>query len=118
MEIKMSEESRIKSRKSFDFFLLVIGYLLLTSCSFRKQIPPPPNLISMDTMEFILVDMTLNEAILNNGGVPNDTVKSFNVLQKYHISPAQFDSSFAYYSKNPQKLKEIYANVLEDLNQK
>ena len=98
--------------------LIFITSCVLVSCSFRKEIPPPPNLISADTMEFILVDMALNEVLLNNGGVPNDTVKALNVLEKYHISPAQFDSSFAYYSKNPKTLKEIYANVLEDLNQK
>jgi hypothetical protein len=90
----------------------------MASCSFRKEIPPPPNLIGEDTMEFILVDLTLNEVILNNGGIPSDTVKSFNVLEKYHVSTQRFDSSFAYYSKNPQKLKDIYTNVLEDLNQK
>ncbi len=105
-------------KKSFSrLFLLTISCFLLTNCSFKKEIPPPADLISADTMEFIIVDLSMNEAALNSG-IPNDTLKKINVLSNYKISLQRFDSSFTYYTKNPQKLKDIYTNVLEDLNQK
>ncbi len=68
-------------------------------------------------MELIITDLTITEAALNTG-IPNDTIKKLNALADYKVSLQRFDSSFIYYSKNPQKLKEIYAKVLEDLNQK
>src|ERR1700748_2809971 len=96
--------------KSRIFFLPLASYLLLlTSCSFKKEIPPPSNLISADTMEFILVDLTMNEAALNSC-IPNDTLKKVNVLANYKISLQRFDTSFAYYTQNPQKLKDIYTS--------
>ena len=99
------------------FFILNFSFLIFTNCSFKKDIAPPADLISADTMEFILVDLTINEAALNSG-IPNDTLKKINVLANYKISRQRFDTSFTYYTKNPQKLKDIYTNVLEDLNQK
>jgi len=97
--------------------LLTIYCLLLTNCSFRKEIKRPPNLISADTMEFIITDLTLTEAALNTG-ISNDTVRKINVLTKYNINLQRFNASFAYYTQNPRKLKAIYAKVLEDLNKK
>lgn len=99
------------------FLILNSTFLILNSCSFRKEIKRPPDLISADTMEFIITDLTLTEAALNTG-IPNDTIRKINVLAKYNISSKRFSSSFAYYTQNPRKLKDIYAKVLEDLNKK
>jgi len=104
-------------KSSLYYLLFTANCLLFTNCSFKKDIAPPADLISADTMEFILVDLTINEAALNSG-IPNDTLKKINVLSNYKISLQRFDTSFTYYTKNPQKLKDIYTNVLEDLNQK
>jgi hypothetical protein len=68
-------------------------------------------------MEHIITDLTITEAALNTGS-PNDTLKRISVLADYKISRQRFDSSFTYYSKNPQKLKDMYAKVLENLNRK
>ena len=99
------------------YSLLTISCFLLTNCSFRKEIKRPPNLIGADTMELIITDLTLTEAALNMS-LPNDTVRKINVLSKYNINLQRFNSSFAYYTQNPRKLKDIYAKVLEDLNKK
>ncbi|HXU28130.1 MAG TPA: DUF4296 domain-containing protein [Bacteroidia bacterium] len=105
-------------KKGISYFcLLIFCCFLLPNCYFKKEIKPPTNLISADSMELILTNLTLAEAALNNG-VANDTVKKINVLANYNISVPRFDSSFAYYTQNPKKLKEIYAKVLEDLNKK
>jgi hypothetical protein len=98
-------------------FLLPVSCFLLTNCSFRKEIKRPVNLISSDTMEFIITDLTLTEAALNVG-IPSDTIRKINVLTKYNISSQRFNASFAYYTQNPKKIKDIYAKVLEDLNKK
>ena len=99
------------------YCLLIFCCLLITNCYFKKEIKPPANLISTDSMELILTNLTITEVALNNG-IANDTVKKINVLANYNISISRFDSSFTYYTQNPKKLKEIYAKVLEDLNKK
>jgi hypothetical protein len=105
-------------KKSKAFYLLITAYFLLfTSCSFKKKIVPPVDLINKDTMGLIITDLTITEAALSNGLV-SDTLKKLNVLSDYHISVQRFDSSFKYYSENPKKLKEVYAKVLENLNKK
>ncbi|MEO8761698.1 MAG: DUF4296 domain-containing protein [Bacteroidia bacterium] len=122
MAIREIQNSKFKIQKRISayystFLILNFAFLIFSSCSFKKEIPPPTDLISADTMEFILVDLTMNEAALNSG-IANDTLKKINVLANYKVSLQRFDSSFTYYTKNPQKLKDIYTNVLEDLNQK
>jgi hypothetical protein len=104
-------------RKAVYLLSFASCFLFLTNCSFRKEIKRPANLISADTMEFIITDLTLTEAALNTG-LPNDTVRKINVLTKYNINLQRFNSSFEYYTQNPRKLKDIYAKVLEDLNKK
>lgn len=106
-----------RSKLLLQFFILHFLFLVISSCSFNKVIPPPTGTIGSDTMQLIITDLSLTEAALNNG-VLNDTLKKINVLAKYHISTQRFDSSFAYYSHNPTKLKEIYTEVLENLNSK
>jgi len=106
-----------RSKLFLQFFILYFSFLLISSCSFNKVIPPPSGTIGNDTMQLIIADLTIMEAALNNG-VPNDTLKKINVLTKYHVSIQRFDSSFIYYSHNPIKLKEVYAKVLENLNSK
>jgi hypothetical protein len=106
-----------RSKLLLQFLILNSTFLTFFSCSFQKIVPPPPNNIGADTMQLIITDLSILEAALNNG-VPNDTLKKINVLEKYHISPQRFDSSFTYYSHNPTKLKEVYAKVLENLNSK
>ncbi len=106
-----------RSKLFLQFLIFSFSSLIILSCSFSKVIPPPAGTIGNDTMQLIITDLSLLEAALNNG-VPNDTLKKINVLEKYHISPQRFDSSFTYYSHNPTKLKEVYAKVLENLNSK
>ena len=105
-------------KKGISYYcLLIFCCFLLPNCYFKKEIKPPVDLIGADSMELILTNLTIAEAALNNG-VPSDTLKKVNVLANYNISVPRFDSSFAYYTQNPKKLKEIYAKVLEDLNKK
>jgi hypothetical protein len=107
----------IKKGNVYYCLLVLVCFFLLPNCAFKKEIKPPADLIGADSMELILTNLTITEAALNNG-VANDTLKKINVLANYNISGPRFDSSFAYYTKNPKKLKEIYAKVLEDLNKK
>ncbi|HEX7413856.1 MAG TPA: DUF4296 domain-containing protein [Bacteroidia bacterium] len=100
--------------KNFKFLIFNLSVLILSSCSFKKDVPPPPGTIGKDTMQLIITDLSISEAILNNGLI-KDTL-SIDVLSKYHISRSRYDSSFAYYTQNPTKLKVIYTQVLENLN--
>ncbi|MHB8258743.1 MAG: DUF4296 domain-containing protein [Bacteroidia bacterium] len=95
-------------------YLMLPVICLMLSCSFKKEIPPPPGTIGKDTMQRILTDLSLSESILNNGTI-KDTL-SIDILSKYYISRQRYDSSFTYYTQSPTELKEIYTQVLENLN--
>ncbi len=40
-----------------------------------------------------------------------------DIYSTYHISEEEFQNTLSYYSKNPEKLEEIYAIVLEQLTE-
>jgi Domain of unknown function (DUF4296) len=94
--------------------------LIFFSCSYKKAIPPPPDLIEANKMAQVISDMTITEAILTNEPLAsmNDTIKKLNVLKEYGISNPQFLSSMKYYSENPYQLRDIYAEVTEILKNK
>ena len=95
-------------------FVLLTSYLVLLSCSFKKETPPPPDLIDEKEMALVISDLTLSEAALNAEPLAsfNDTLKRINVLREHHLNNERFLSSFKYYSENPKKLQGIYLDVL------
>jgi len=72
-------------------------------------------------MEDILYDYHVAQAMakVNGGGQGELTKKIYieSVLKKYGVSDADFDSSLVYYYSRADKLKDIYHNVSERLNE-
>lgn len=71
-------------------------------------------------MTAFLIDLhQLDGALVAKGmGSVDDrgNVYYYNALLKKHgITKAQFDSTLAYYARNPKKFERIYTNVLEEL---
>ena len=126
MEIKEKKEGKkfkaVVTRLKPVIFVVILYFvfLLFFSCSYKKEIPPPPDLIEASKMAQVISDMTITEAILTNEPLAsmNDTIKKLNVLKEYGVSNAQFLSSMKYYSENPYKLRDIYTEVTEILKNK
>lgn len=102
------------------FFALTSLFLILSSCAYKQEVAPPPDLIEEGQMAEIITDISISEAILTN--VPlasmNDSIKRINVLKEHGVSSQRFLSSMKYYSENPYKLQDIYMQVSEIINSK
>lgn len=101
-------------KKLFCFF---IGVLILFSCQ-QSAVDKPDNLIDEDTMEDIIYDLALLEAIRSNN--PNiqqhkSTTASAYVYDKYDIDSLQFVSSNHYYASDVHNYLKMYQRVEERL---
>jgi len=113
--------SGIKKLKPVIFFvILYFVFLVFFSCSYKKETPPPPDLIDENKMALVISDVSIVESVLNTEPLSafNDTLKKINVFKEHHVSNQQFLISLKYYSENPLKLKSIYAEVAGILQKK
>lgn len=94
--------------------------ITLSSCSYKKQVPPPPDLIEESKMAQLISDISIAETILTTEPLAsmNDSIKKINVLKEYGVSSKQFLTSMKYYSENPLKLQSIYVKVSEIIENK
>lgn len=105
--------------------LLIISFLtLLIACK-----PPqeeneaiPANILGEEQFVKVLTDAYLCEGasginIKNVTGIKFDSAYAFNPLKDNGVAKAQFDSTIAYYSNHPKKMKAVYERVLDKLSQ-
>lgn len=75
----------------------------------------PSEYIQPDDLENILYDYHVAEAMARNGNSMdadyNQTKYFFAVLEKHHVTEADFDSSLVYYYTHAERLKDIYSRV-------
>lgn len=97
--------------------------LILVACHEEKETRPAGILPEHDMIE-LLADLHLTEASiqLNNLAASDSSRKIAegyykNVFIKHHVTSAQFDSSFQYYTKRPEQLSVVYDSVLARLSQ-
>jgi len=102
------------------FFILVC---LLYSCS-NTEGGIPENILSETEFENILAEIHLSEAAFELNKTENmENVKATlannytSIYSEYKISAVDFKNTLNYYSQHPEKLEEIYSNVLERLNE-
>jgi len=100
---------------------LSILICLLSACLHSDQ-KITKYLLSQNTLENILKEIHLAEAIFelnkntNMQNAENELANSYFYIYKNHkISEEIFKETLNYYSKNPEKLEQIYTNVLEQL---
>jgi len=91
-------------------------------CSESPKSRPPDNIIGQEQMTKIIVDMQIVEAVLvkkRGKGIDVGVIsqKYYEALfNKYGITKGKFDSSITYYKKDLDGLKDIYENVIIELN--
>lgn len=98
----------------------IIVIILLLSVTFSCKPTVPADYIQPSDMEDILYDYHVAQAMGREGqknSLPYDENGYFQaVLRKYQVTEAEFDSSLVYYYSHAERLKKIYQNVSERLN--
>ena len=102
-------------------YLSIIACLLFSCSSSQKKITE--NLLPKSVFEKILKEIHLEEAefeLNKNKDVENAKIKlskSYSdIYKKNEISEKDFEETLDYYSQNPEKLQQIYTNILTRLN--
>jgi hypothetical protein len=105
--------------KYFVAFLL----LILSACKppEQQEVSIPDYVIPQDSLVNFLTDAYLGEGassinVRNAIGEKFDSVYLFNPFKEHHISRQRFDTSIAFYTQHPKKLKIIYDQVLDQLS--
>ena len=108
--------------KSRVFKYFTITSIFLISCSVKNDdVLIPENILSEEETIKIITDCYLAEGasginVKAVNGQSIDSVYLFNPLKDNNCTKAKFDSSILFYSKYPLILKQIYDDVLEQLN--
>ena len=100
------------------FFLLVIF-----SCKPQQEneLPIPEGLLEEELLVNTLAQSYLAEGasginIKNVSGEKYDSTYLFNPVKENGIDKVKFDSTMAYYTRHPKKMKLIYEKVLDKLS--
>jgi hypothetical protein len=102
---------------------LVLFFCFFTACkpSVEENLHIPDYVIPEDSLVSFLTDAYLGEGasginVRNAIGEKYDSVYLFNPFKEHQISRQRFDTSIAFYSQHPKKLKVIYDQVLDQLS--
>ncbi|MES2812886.1 MAG: DUF4296 domain-containing protein [Bacteroidota bacterium] len=98
--------------------IIFLGFLVL-SCS-DNTVEKPEKLIDATTMENILYDLAMLQAIKGHSPkkLPENSInpKTY-IFQKYKIDSAQFSQSNRYYSSDVVGYRKMYENVIAKITQ-
>ncbi|HET6245734.1 MAG: DUF4296 domain-containing protein [Bacteroidetes bacterium] len=84
----------------------------------------PAHIISHDSIVNILADIHIMEALNIQGAINiHDSVKTLEnykleIIEKYNLDVKRFDTSYAFYTANPQLLDKVYNDILIELSKK
>ena len=105
------------------FIKVFIVSVLLFSCKPKHEEDEaiPETVLTEEQLVNVLTDAYLAEGasginVKSATGEKFDSTYLFNPLKDNHIEKAKFDSSMAYYTRHPKKLKIIYTKVLDKLS--
>lgn len=90
--------------------------LSLAACGSEKKEKIPAGILPKEKMIAVITDLHVAEAAINLNLLRPDSL--YDVYEKNKITKQQYDSSFKYYSLNPEKLVEIYNEVLNEISKK
>lgn len=92
--------------------------IVIASCN-KQPIDKPDNLIDRDTMEKILYDIALLQAVKGHDAklLPKNQIdpKTY-IYQKYKVDSAQFANSNKFYASDITVYKAMYDKVIEKIN--
>lgn len=102
---------------------LFIVSILLFSCKPKQEEDEviPETVLTEEQLVNLLTDAYLAEGasginVKSVTGEKFDSTYLFNPLKDNHIKKSKFDSSMAYYTRHPKKLKILYDKVLDKLS--
>ena len=105
------------------YFKILFFAFILFSCKpvQENDLPIPEGLVEEDLLVNTLAQSYLGEGasginIKNVSGEKFDSVYLFNPVKENGIDKIKFDSTMAYYTRHPKKLKLIYEKVLDKLS--
>ncbi len=101
--------------------IIILSMAIFSSCS-KSAIKIPEDVISKDSMMFILMDIHIAEAgvkTLNPDSVAinNKTYYEF-IFKNHHVTDEKFRKSLTFYTDNPELLQEIYTKMTEEMSKK
>ena len=101
-------------------YLLILACLLLSCANTKEEMAE--DILSQSKFEAILKDIHLEEAMLElNKKIGDNKFKTsnsniyFQIYDKHKVSETKFKSSLYYYSDNPERLEQVYTNILNEL---
>ncbi len=109
-------------KKHISIFILSVLTLLVLSCDPVEagyHVEEPARLIPEDKMTQMLLDMHIIEGARSGMRVLGDSVpvdvyyRGF--YEKYDVTKGQYDSSFRYYSADPDLMMEMYDIVIDSI---
>lgn len=97
------------------WFYIIILTIILAGCYSR-----PDEVLTRKEMTQLLIDLHKADGIIYVAGKQygyseEKTVCYQNVLNKHHVTQAQFDSSLVWYTANPKIFEKIYVDVVAEL---
>lgn len=103
-------------------YICLLFICIACSKSNNVDVVIPEYVIPKEKFVTILTDCYLGEGAtsINVKGVTGEKFDStylFNPLKDHQITKAEFDTSLAFYTKNPILLKSMFDEVLEKLSQ-
>ena len=104
------------------FTRILLVFCLLTAFSSCHQETLPPNVMDTATMTAFLTEAYLIEGYAEASRIesPDSTevivhATYDSLYKKYHITPADYDSSLNYYVRHPQLMEDIYRRISENI---
>lgn len=98
---------------------------MLLACSDEKKVDIPNDVLPEEQMATVMTEVHLLEASLNlnissavtKGDAPDLQATTLELLKKKGVTKEQYETSFRFYTEHPEKLSEIYQQVLNNLSQ-
>ena len=96
--------------------IYLLSFLILFSCSEKKEQNDNENIISKDQFTNILKKIYLAESDFKLNRVNNSDCQE--ILSDYNVSKTDFENTLQYYSERSRLFEKIYEEILIDLEKK
>jgi len=102
------------------YIIIVLILMSLAACNHSK---PGKYIIPPETLVPVLMDMHLTYALQSSTEIRKlarevDSIDVYGyIFDKHNISRVRFDSTIAWYSRNPELFTDIYDQVIMQLTQ-
>ena len=96
-------------------YLLILVCLLL-ACS-NSNPPTTKNILPENIFTSILKEIHLKEAMLQSNKKNYHNTEYIKIYNNHQVSQNEFQLTLNYYYKNPNKLEQVYIDILHQLNE-